>query len=106
MGLEIVLNCSYSQGFSSLSFLFLSLCSHPKSLKLITACFPYVSLVTPHLTLTQLLIFCSSHLIHVLSVSILTFRNLCHLLIALDSWAPSLRAQVLRESPEMQEPRP
>lgn len=66
----------------------------------------HVSVVAPYLTLSQFLIFPISQVIHVLFLIFFTFRNLCHLLIVLDFWAPSLRAQALRESPEMQEQRP
>lgn len=61
----------------------------------------HVSVVAPHLPLSQFLIFLISQVIHVLSLIFFTFRNLCHLLIVLDSWALSPRAQALRESPEM-----
>lgn len=36
----------------------------------------------------------------------LIFRKLCQLLIALDSWALSLRSQALRKNPEIQAQRP
>lgn len=65
-----------------------------------------VSLFVPHLILAQPLPLPSSHLTYVLFLAFLTFRNLCRSLIVLDFWAPSLRAQALRESAERQGQRP
>lgn len=102
MGLETVLHCSL-QGLAHLS---LPLpVPTPKSQRA-TLHASYLSLITPHFALSWSFTFPSSQLIHILPLVFLTFRNLCHLLIALGSWALNLRAQALRESPEMQERRP
>lgn len=79
--------------------------------RILSISLPRVSLVASrhtlcHPTLSWLPIIPSSHPIHVLPLALLIRRNLCHLLIALDSWALSLRAQALRQSPEIQAQRP
>lgn len=61
-------------------------------------------LLSPYTSLSQCLNFPARSCFA--SGPFLSFRNLCHLLIALDSWGPSLRAQALRESLETQELRP
>lgn len=108
MELEVVLHCSYSCRFwlRFSSFLCSRHCPHPKFSVLVTAYLSSVTFFAPHLTLAQHLPVPSSHLIHVLLLGFLTFRNLCRLLIALDSWVRSPRAQSLRESAETQGQRP
>lgn len=102
MGLEIVLHCSL-RGLSHLSPPLPVPTPKSQRARLHAS---YLSLIAPHFALSWFFTFPSSQLIHVLPLVFLTFRNLCHLLIALDFWALNLRAQALRESPEMQERRP
>lgn len=98
MGIEIVRHCPLPGSYIS----FILPCPRPESPASVTACLLRVPVPPhPHLTVPGFA-FRSSRLIHVLPLAFLALRNLCRLLVALDSWAPSPRAQALTQSLEMQ----